>query len=955
MTPMNPDRWPDVSRVFAGACALQDKERLAYLEGACVDDPALRAEVESLLAAHEAAGPLDQAPLGLAAETPAGRRLNAGARLGPYLIESWVGAGGMGEVYRALDTKLGRAVAIKVLPDAVAHEGDRRSRLEREARALAALNHPHVGAIYGLEESGEVVALVLEFVDGPTLDQRLLRGPLSLQEITRVARQLAEALEAAHDRGIVHRDLKPANIKFTPDGSVKVLDFGLAKAIGSPNADAPGHLLAATRTATRETQHGTIVGTPGYMSPEQARGDAVDKRADIWAFGCVVFEMCSGSAPFAGPTYASATAAVVEREPAWETLPASTPRHLVRLLRRCLTKDPTLRLRDIGEARIALLQGADGEVVEPPPAIDRRRAPWMAAVVAALVGLAGLAFGIWSISSRPPRISPSNVQFLLFPPDGVSFNRHFGRTFFALSPDGSQLAFVGTKDNQSRLYVRVMSDLEARPLSGTEGVNSVFWSPDGRSLAFLTDTTLKRIDLPAGAPVTLSEVPAASIVHGTWGSGGTILLGVGGLGTVIYEMPAAGGTPRAITTTDRSKGEVRVHWPWFLPDGKRFLYTARLADGEGELRLGQLDGGFRPVLRASSNAGWIDPDTIVFVREGVLLGQRFDVASARLIGDPFSMAQPVDYFITTSRGMFSVSRNGAVAYHAGGDRWQLVWIDELGNEVGTIGRPAEYETRSARFSRDGTMLLTARRQPDVGTYDLWRLDLVRHTEERLTADRGSELTPMWIEDESAIVYVADSGGSVPHLFRKDLGTGVEEPLLPAGLQQLAMDVFPGDRAVVYLERSEDGRFVIFRLPLEAGASPEVLLRSRQSTPEVRLSPDGRAMAFLSLDGLRSSLQVVSLPVKGAPVLAAAEVEGPPRWSADGSTLYYVGPDRAMTALAVRTAPVLSVGPPRRLFEMARDATFLDVSRDGRFLVLVSRVSAGRQPIVVTTAGPGPLR
>ena len=298
---MNPDRWPEVSRVFAGASALGGKERAAYLDDACVGDPELRAEVESLLVAHDAAGPLDRSPLGVAADIAASpaRRLTVGARLGPYQIESWVGAGGMGEVYRALDTKLGRAVAIKVLPDSVAHEGDRRSRLEREARALAALNHPHVGAIYGLEESGDVAALVLEFVDGPTLDQRLARGRLSIDEITHIARQLAEALEAAHDSGIVHRDLKPANIKITPGGNVKVLDFGLAKAIGAPIADVGGSSRTRPTTSTA-TQDGTIVGTPGYMSPEQARGDAVDKRADIWAFGCVVFEMCSGLAPFAG-------------------------------------------------------------------------------------------------------------------------------------------------------------------------------------------------------------------------------------------------------------------------------------------------------------------------------------------------------------------------------------------------------------------------------------------------------------------------------------------------------------------------------------------------------------------------------------------------------------------------------------------------------------------------------
>jgi Tol biopolymer transport system component len=519
-----------------------------------------------------------------------------------------------------------------------------------------------------------------------------------------------------------------------------------------------------------------------------------------------------------------------------------------------------------------------------------------------------------------------------------------------LSPDGSQLAFVGALD-ESQVWLRAMSELEARPLRGTEGANSVFWSPDGRSLAFLTADALKRIDLPAGAAVTISEVPAAGLVQGTWGSRGTILLGLAP-GTAMYSVPAGGGALREVMKPDRSKGEAQVHWPWFLPDGDRFLYTVRFEDGDGELRLGQLDGTSRPILRASSNAQWIDPDTIVFVREGVLMGQRVDPASFRPIGEPFTMAQPIDYFFNTSCAMFSASRTGAIAHHAGGARERMIWVDQQGSQIGTVGAVADYDLKSFRFSRDGTMLLAARTRPALNTYDLWRLDLARHTEERLTADRGSEVTPVLIDDERAIVYAADRGASVPQLTRKDLATGVEQALLTSGRQHLVMDVFPDDRAVAYIERSEDGIFDIFQLPLAPGSSPTPILRSPLDKPEMRLSPDGRAMTFVAMEGPNWDLHVVSLPVTGPSVVVAAAVKSSARWSADGRRLYYVGADTRMMALDVSTTPVLRVGMPRALFQIEPSWRFVDVSPDGRLLMLDVEVRSTQQPIAVSTAARG---
>ena len=402
---INPDRWPDVSRVFSAAADLDGPSRNAYLDEACRQDPALRAAVESLLGAHDNAGSFGEAPV----VAPLGtvKRLAPGSQLGPFRIEAWLGAGGMGEVYRAHDTKLQRAVAIKVLPDSFAQDANRLARFEEEARALAALNHPHVGAIYGLEESAGIAALVLELVEGPTLAERLAVGPMSFDEVVWIARQLAEGLEAAHERGIVHRDLKPANIKITPDGNVKILDFGLAKTAGSP----PGAALTPSTTSPRgATQFGVVLGTVGYMSPEQARGQAVDKRTDIWAFGCVLFEMCAHQPPFAGATISDAQAAVIEREPDWELLRAGTPANLVRLLRRCLTKDPKLRLRDIGEARIALSPDAAAADLPLRPGKGR------VAAIAAILGVVALASDRRSPSTaRRVRMGPRNRRPPVFP------------------------------------------------------------------------------------------------------------------------------------------------------------------------------------------------------------------------------------------------------------------------------------------------------------------------------------------------------------------------------------------------------------------------------------------------------------------------------------------------------------------------------------------------------------
>jgi eukaryotic-like serine/threonine-protein kinase len=939
---ISPDRWPDVSRVFSAAAGLEKSARNAYLDDACRNDSALRVTVDSMLRAHKEAGSFGETPAFARLGTV--KRLAPDTQLGPFRIETLLGAGGMGEVYRAHDTKLQRAVAIKVLPDSFANDADRRSRFEEEARALAALNHPHIGAIYGVEESQDVVALVLELVDGLTLDDRLAAGPIASDEVLRIARQLADGLEAAHDRGIVHRDFKPGNIKITPDGNVKILDFGLAKIDGSQI----GHATMGSPSGSRHaTQVGVVVGTAGYMSPEQARGLAVDKRTDIWAFGCVLFRMCAQQPPFTGTTVTDALEAVIAGEPDWDLVPASTPPYLVRILRRCLTKDPKLRLRDIGEARIALELGTDADAAGVETRTRRYLLP-MAAIASTIALAASLAFIIY----RPTPSIPAR-RFHVLPPEGTLFDFHPAQTFLALSPDGLQLAFLASTESappdsigeSSRIWLRGPTDLEARPLPGTDRATAVFWSPDGRSLAFLADGKLKRFDLPAGPAVTLCDLPGAR--HGTWGADNVILFGLGD-GSAISAVPATGGAPWPVVKANRSIGDVRVHWPWFLPDGKRFLFTARRDDGDGELRIGQLDGATRPVMPVSSNAQWVEPNVVVFAREGVLMAQRVDLKRAAPVGEPFSIADQVEYLFTTSRAMFSASPTGTIAYHPGGNLMQLVWVDPNGNDSGTVGQPADY-AQSTRLSRDGRKLLTAHKQQGLGGYDIWRHDLARGTEEQLTFGRGSEVTPVFIDGERAILFARDSAGSLPHLFRRDLASGLEKELLPPGPLQQVMDVLPGDRAVAYAELQAAGGFKLFQLPLTNGASPAPLLPRQLNSFGMRVSPDGRAIAFRA-EGQGGALYVAPFPLTATePQLAATEVRSEPRWSADSRQLYYVGSDRRMMTVRVRTNPSISFGIAQQLFALKPSASLLEVSPDGRFLLLVPRVFAPERPIIVGTA------
>jgi len=947
---MTPERWRQVEGLYHKALETPLPERARRLGELCAGDDELQQEVESLLAQEGATGFLEvPAPVAASGLEGTPRAPLVGRRLGPYVIQSPLGVGGMGEVYRARDTTLGRDVAIKVLPAVFAADPERLRRLKGEARLLAALNHPHIGAIYGFEEADGLHGLVLELVEGPTLAERLGQAEgLPIDEALAIARQVAEALDAAHEKGIVHRDLKPANIKLTPGGVVKVLDFGLAKVALAVTPDS----WSSPTLGKGETREGTILGTVAYMSPEQARGQAVDKRMDVWAFGCVLFEMLAGRAPFTAETLADTLAAIVEREPSWSALPDTTPSGVSRLLRRCLEKDPRRRLRDIADAQDDLTRAGDADVITKrgvfaSSGTGRAHAALSALSIAAVIA-ASVAAGFW-LRQRPSSDAHSTpVRFSVPPPQGGEFVGDPGRAYLALSPDGSQLAFIAAEPaGDRRIWLRAISAIDARPLSGTEGANSLFWSPDGRSVAFFAGNKLKRLDLPQGAAVPVCDALDIAL-SGTWGAGEILFASVEG--DAIFSVSALGGAPAALVKADRSRGE-RVSWPWFLPDGRRFLYLSRLGDGSGQLTLGERGRTPRPVLRAMSSVQWVDPDYLVFVREGTLVGQRFDLASERIVGEPFFIAEPVDYFLSSARATFATSRNGNLAYQSHQDIARLVWSDRNGTRIGDVGTPGDY--RSVRISPDGRTLLFARTQPGVGTPDLWTLDIRRGVETRLTSDPGSESKGVWLADGHGVVFLADRGG-LPHLFRKSLLTGAEDELLPVGQRQIPDEVSPDGRTLAFSQGTARGKFDLLTLSLPTPGAPSVLAGSRFNERGLRFSPDGRAVVFLSDESGRDEGYAAPFPAMVPKTRISTAGARQAQWSPAGRELLHLTNEGGMVSVPVRTEPSLELGTPATLFvlpERPRWGEFA-VSRDGkRFLSIVFDVLGGEQPVTVVLDWP----
>jgi serine/threonine protein kinase len=859
----------------------------------------------------------------------------------------------MGEVYRARDTKLNRDVAIKVLPDAFASDAERQARFHREAQVLAALNHPNIAHIHGYEESTGVCALVMELVEGPTLAERIERGLIPLDETMRVAGQIAEALEAAHEHGIVHRDLKPANIKVRDDGTVKVLDFGLAKltapaaqggardAGSAEERDVPSSTqLPTLLSPTTMTAAGMILGTAAYMSPEQVRGKPIDKRADIWAFGCVVYEMLARRAAFGRETVSESLAAILEREPEWAALPADTPGHLHRLLRRCLQKNVRQRLRDIGDARLDL--DSTPESPSNPAAVSTRRRNnrliWFALPAVAIVFLALGAIAA-SLRARPTSSEPTQLslftpgRFFASPPSAV------------ISPDGRRVAFV-TADNSGTdlLWVRTLADDDARALKGTESADLPFWSPNSRFIGFFADGKLKKVEASGGPVETLATVSVAP--GATWNQDGVILFATG---RSLMAVPAAGGTPTTIVSGSAS-------WPHFLPDGHHFLYyAANVPQRQRGVYVGNLDSkDAKLLLETSFEASFAAPGYVLFARDENLMAQAFDPNKLALTGEPSLVAEGVWVANGYGHGVFSAGANQALVFvNAAIANTQLAWFDRHGQPLGTLGAPGRYSDSLPQISPSGESVAVAR-----GPYfaqDIWLLDSHRATETRLTFNPAGNRVPVWSSDGSRLVFLSPRKDGRMRMYAKSAnGEGSEELLVDTpNVDQL--DMSPDGRFVVYMTTSADGHFELWVLPLFGDRRPFPFLRESFNVGQAQVSPDGNWVAYVSNETARDEVYLQRFPMGGGKRQVSMDGGAQPRWRKQGGELYYLAPDKALMAVTVTHGASLELGRPARLFQTRLDFQGLqgpffmqayDVSSDGQRFLLNAPPEQSPPPITV---------
>ena len=859
---------------------------------------------------------------------------------------SALGAGAMGEVFRARDTTLGRDVAIKLLPSLFAGDPDRLARLAREARLLAALNHPHIATIHGFEEAGGLRALVMELVEGPTLAERLTQDSWRhaktaalVAEALRIAGQIAQGLEAAHEKGIIHRDLKPANIKLRHDGSVKVLDFGLARAFSDEGAGADlGHLP----TITTDLHAGTIVGTPAYMSPEQARGQALDKRTDIWAFGCVLYEMLTGRSAFPGKTISDSIAAILERDPEWTALPANTPAGIRQLLRRCLEKDPNRRLHDIADARIEIDEVRSGARQDEGVARARPGSPaWLLwTLAAALLAVSAIAAGAWALRPLPP--APEARLEINTPPTRDSS--------LAISPDGRKIVFVVTAAGRPELWLRSLDSTSPRLLPGTERASCPFWSPDGRSIGFFADVSLKRMEIDGGSVRTLSSFSAVPL-GGTWSQDGTILFADNPGGTIL-RISASGGA--SVPATRLEAPQHRGHaFPQFLPDGRHFLFfVTGSAEGRGVYlgELGGLDG--RRLFTADTPATYTASGHLLFVRDRKLLAQRFDPDRGELEGEAFTVDEHL-----AARTTLSASAAGPIVYRTGsadsGQR-QLLWVDRSGRELDKV-LYADTAAQGPSLSRDGSRIGLFRFAD--GNMDLWSYETGRRTWERMSFDPGDDIYPLWSPDGASIVFAAVRTGSHVNLYRRLLNAPPEseELILPTAGGAFPMDWSADGRFVLYTVPGPKGSGDLWALPMTGERKPFEVVKTDYSEGLGQFSPDGKWIAYQSDKTGRLEVYLRPFPGPGVDTLVSTAGGAQVRWNPNGRELFYVADDDRLMAVPVRASAdnkTLEPGTPSALFATNVGSTAVLkyrqqylVSPDGQSFVMNS---------VVGDASPSPV-
>ena len=875
--------------------------------------------------------------------------LRSGSRLGPYEVTGLIGEGGMGQVYCAIDTNLGRQVAIKVLPDAFAHDPERLARFEREAKTLAALNHPNIAQIYGLEKADGTRALVMELVEGPTLADRIAQGAIPVDEALSIAKQIAEALEAAHEQGIIHRDLKPANIKLRPDGTVKVLDFGLAKALQPVSATGVDATASPTITSPAMlTGVGMLLGTAAYMSPEQARGKAIDRRADIWAFGCVFYEMLTRKRVFPGEDVTETLAAVMLKEPNWTVLPAKTPARVRELLGRCLIKDPRNRVQAIGDVRIAIGEaqsraGIDRDVAQT----SARHISKVWVGIATVLLLTTIAFAaLWVVSfNRPVQPAPPEIRVEVNTPstdDPLSF---------AISPDGRRLVFSASNEGKSQLWVRPLDSVAAQALAGTDGARYPFWSPDSASVGFFADSKLKRVDILGGAPLALANAVAGA--GGAWNRDGTILFAPTGANP-LSKVPAAGGEP--VVVTQLEAGQASHVFPQFLPDGRHFIYFVVGGPGQG-VYASSLDGGAPKRLTNADAPAVVSPSGfLLFVRRTTLFAQAFDFQRQELSGNPFPVAEQAAFDRSLAPG-YSASAD-IVVYRTGSivRAQQLTWLDRSGQSVGTIGAPDSADLTNAELSPDGTRVAVWRLVS--GNADVWFVDAERGVPTRFTFDAASDAYPVWSPDGNRVVFASTRKGAYNLYWKLSSGAGADELLLESAQGKVPTDWSRDGRFLLFRSNDPQTGFDLWVLPLSGDKQPIPFLRTPFVERDGQFSPDGKWIAYQSNESGQFEIYVQPFPGPGEKFRISANGGAQPRWDTNGRELFYVSLDGKMMAAPVKLLPdgqSLETRTPAALFPVRIAGGPLPgsfnqqyaVSSDGqRFLANLAADEGGASPITL---------
>ncbi len=880
--------------------------------------------------------------------------LSAGSKLGPYEVVSIIGAGGMGEVYRARDTKLGREVALKVLPEAFASNPERMGRFEREAKVLASLNHPNIAATHGFEESGDVRALVMELVEGQTLAERIGEpgtrgagprgaglkagatqagevGAMPVDEALPIAKQITEGLEYAHERGIVHRDLKPANVKITPDGAVKILDFGLAKALEGETA--AGDISSSPTMSRLATQAGIILGTAAYMSPEQAKGRPVDRRADVWAFGCVLYEMLTGKPAFGGETVTDVLASVVKEEPDWSALPENTPPVILRLLRRCLKKDAKQRLQAIGEARIALDEVISGsaEVAEIRAAVHPAAHSRREIIAWALVGfllLAGAGAAVWAWLTPRATVVPPALAYIP-PPPGTSF-RFFGFSPgpVAVSPDGKELAFAATdQKGVTKIWVRPLDGGEAKALAGTEGGSMPFWSADGRSLGFFADEKLKKVTVESGTVQTLGDAACPNL-GGAWSSQNAILF-VPHCGGPIDSIPASGGKPQPVIQP--ASGESDFSSPMFLPGDNQVLYTALSPDGQPSIRMASLSGRKSQLILSDAASPEFASGDLLFLRGGRIFAQRFDSADGMLNGDATPLAQAHN---------FSVSASGVLAFQGGSADAHLEWFDRGGNLLGTVGGVQPWI--SPKISPNGKQVLAAQASPTSAAWNLWSYPAKGGVGTRLTFSPGGQGFSVWSPSGKNIAYGCQPGGNLSICLKAADGSGAAKTLLKLGpdvVAASAIDWSPDGRYLsINEEQRRNERWGAWILPLDGKGKLNRPAPVNADQYDGDFSPGGHWFSYFSYETGRPEVFVVPFPPTGGKYQISQNGGWMVRWAAGDKLFFLTMGNRLMEADLKVTGNSLQVQSITPLFQLSlpmTNAPLYDVTPDGERVIVAT--------------------